>query len=744
MVVDWGSPADQADIRRKVAACQRLLGVVKDLPGRHLPLRAHVSGPPPPETKVMPLAVFGEFGRATKAYDACILLAAAGFGQPAEVIATVVAESSFIVIWGTDRGERIDHLADLHARYGLQLEAEAWQSQGRADFLPEKPYLTEAERAEAARLFGATAGGLWTGHLSTADLMDEVISAEEDAFIRQQLKRLQVELRAQAAMRSATGAAQASHRHIVDPGGDPLTLAVNLGPGPEGVSNALHLASAAFLAATDTVVTAFAPDLADEVSAAEAFLWRAWKDPKVLAALADTDPCPCDKPDTLWGTCHKWTERLGTVAYVPFTDADLVNFTPSEPKTTPRPRRDMLPPSVPSDYPEGPHVVTFTFALPFKLGLEGGPGPTLLLSDTWADANDIGNFGSTPTVRIRLHNDFLPTESMWLGDPTRALQGFYGDTTDSSLEVSLPPVRSYEQWVTLETPGARLKSEAVSDPAYAFHRSLSALNLFLAAMDLAVSDVRIATISTHELGPVVFRGAWTQAGTWVRLGDLIMHPDSLPFSGTPVPFASVATQVDSAFHDLVGGRPFIISNLWHGRALRALRLRGDTADAIASLQTAAESMLYDLLRALMVDEGRASADIAATTSSDRPFKSLLTQVLPRRVGGNWSLATQSTRRGTVSRYWTSVYLLRNRVVHTGYTPSPAEADEAEETFVALREFVSQRLWACWPRYPRTLFAKVGVNGLERRGWATKRVREELARLSSEARPFYWPADIAGR
>jgi hypothetical protein len=691
----------------------------------------------------MPQAVFQEFGRATKTFRACLILASNGFGQIAQVVATIVAESSLVVVWAVEQGIAADHLAELHDRFGLQLRMEEWDMVGPSTEATRAEYIGENDRAEAEALFGPQASGLWTGHPTLADLVEDLVAHEADAGVKQYLVRLKAEIDRSQRMRVASGLAQRAHRVVKALEEGNRAAALNLGPGPEGVAEALHLAGSTFLAALDAVVTHFQPDLADQVRAAEGFAWRAWKDPALLANLMDNDPCPCDKPDTQWGTCHKWTDTLGTVTYTPIADADLVRFNPYDPQAARKAwDRSSLPPPQPiPDLPRGPHVVTFTFTLPFTLGLEDTSGHTMVLEDSWSDPNDVGHFGKTPTVVIRLHNEELGDQGLWRGDPTRVLQRFYGKRADEAPSVSLPPIgTTYEQWVSVETQGARLKSEREDDPAYAFHRCLVALNSFLMALDLAISDLRITSISTHEIGPVVLRGAFTERGQWIQLGELAMHPDSWPVSEPPAPFDKIRGQFNDAFSGLRLGRPFMNANLWHGRAQRAFHVRGDRADGVVNLQTAVESMLFDLLRAVLVDEAKTADEIASQLANEPPFKRLLTSEFAPRLGGNWDI----TATGVVGEYWSNLYELRNRVVHAGYLPGDREADLAQKAFFDLREFVSERLHDRSSTYPRTLLAKVGVNGLQRRGWMTARMKQTCAQLIAEPRPFFWPKDVAMR
>jgi hypothetical protein len=646
-----------------------------------------------------------------------------------------------VVVWAIEMGDSIDHQADLHARYGLRLLLDQRQAVGLPAERDPDLDLSAAEFSEVRRLFGPDATGLWTGHASISDLMDALITVQDDDFDRQQLSRLKLEIASTVAMGRSTGMAHWSYRQVVEQPNGTNALVINLGRGPEAISDALHLATSTFLIAADAIVGRYVPDLADTLRDAGGVVWRAWRDPAELARLRDEDPCPCDRPNTVWATCHKWTNDLGTATYTPFTDADLVRFAPHNPSTQQDAQKIDIPRLDTPDVPLGPHVVTFTFTLPFMLGLEDTDGHTLAIFDEWADPNDIAHHGKVPTVRIRLHNEDIGGRELWMGDPTAALQRFYGDRAAEAPDVIVPSIdKTYEQWISLETPGARLRSESKDDPAFAFHRCLSALNTFLAALDLAVSDLRISTISTHDVGPVVLRGAITKAREWVRVGDLVMHPEALPFPPQTVPFEAIKKQFDSATDDLRYGRPFTFANLWHSRSLRALRLRGDHADAVVSVQTAVESMVYELLRSLMVDEGITGAEITKQVGPERAFKPMLATDLPARLGGNWNLSGT----GVVALYWSDLYLVRNRVVHGGDVPNLGEAERAQEAFLAFREFVSERLWRCWPRYPRTLLAKVGANGLERRGWMTGKVRTVCGQLTAEPLPFYWPRDVAGR
>jgi hypothetical protein len=286
-----------------------------------------------------------------------------------------------------------------------------------------------------------------------------------------------------------------------------------------------------------------------------------------------------------------------------------------------------------------------------------------------------------------------------------------------------------------------MESEDPEDGAYAFHRSVQALNVLLAGMELAMSDIRISTVSTKEVGAIVYCGALTPGGNdWERLGNLLMHPDRFPDFQEPVSLESLNRQLNGSLNDLYTGRPFLISVFWHNRARRAFSIRGDNADTIISLQTAVESMMYDLLRGLLVDIGKTDAHIKSRVGADTHFKSLLSKELPPLIGGDWSFSGKST----ISAYWQSIYLVRNRIVHSGYSPTIRETEEAMEAYLDLREHINTLLWRRHKQYPRTLLAKIGENGLVRRGWMSEWMKQQCMTFLAEPQPFYWPRDVAGR
>jgi hypothetical protein len=470
------------------------------------------------------------------------------------------------------------------------------------------------------------------------------------------------------------------------------------------------------------------------------------KDPGLLAALGDTDPCPCDKPETLWADCHKWTDRLGTTEHPTF-EADGVSAIPKPAAVTTSSTRDAAtnrPAPEPAEEPKG--AVTFTFAcrLPFQLGLvDGGVLTSAQQGVRFADPNDIAHFGDVPYVRIRICNVDTEGFDIYPSELDDALGKLY--RRDPAGEPLGPKwghgLGTYEQWVSLETPGGRTEDDTPGDLAYAFHRCLRTLDHFLRAHQVAFKDVRVHPVTTQELGPIVWRGAYGADGVWIDLGPILMHPEALPYSPAPVVSEENNQKLTQAMRALDSRYPFVMTLLWHQQALRQRRDLGDRALSIVSLQTAVETMIYDLWRMLLIDKGRAAAQITKVVDADAPFASIIRTRMPGLLGGPWDTSQPTT---PVGAYWNSVHDIRNRIVHSGYIPGTREADAAFAAYKGFEEFINERLWQRHLQYPRTVLAKVGVEGMRRRSWHSAPLQLLIQQFFAESLPWFWPSDLAGR
>lgn len=384
----------------------------------------------------------------------------------------------------------------------------------------------------------------------------------------------------------------------------------------------------------------------------------------------------------------------------------------------------------------GPKIYTFTCRIPFVLGIVDSLDHQISIDVPFVDSKDHDQFGSA-YVKIRMFNAPLQDEKFWPANMPRAIEHFYrGDIGTAPSEGTF----LYEQWITLETPGGLLQGENPSDPGYAFHRCLGILNIYLQAFALARKDDSVRPISARELRPIVITGGIASDSRWHYISPMLMHPDAKQrITGRWTAKMHLAA-LDAAMSTLLRHEPYISIRQWRARAERR-RYEGDSADSVISFQVAAETLLYETWRLLMVDEGQTSDYIARMAARDLPFKSLLVRELHGKLGGNWDTTRTSTPVGI---YWANLYLRRNRILHAGYYPHDGDAEEAEKAFLVIDRFLEERLREKQKVFPRTLLAKVGREELRQRGWLSPWMAHFIEEVDAEPGEFYLPRDIAGR
>jgi hypothetical protein len=393
---------------------------------------------------------------------------------------------------------------------------------------------------------------------------------------------------------------------------------------------------------------------------------------------------------------------------------------------------------------EGPCLYTFTAHLPFPLGVPDSLGHTIGLAEPFADPSDVAAFGPQATVNIRVFTFETLGLPLWPVGAHEALKRFYNHELEDepTSRFGEDTLTTHDQWITLETPCAPTAADLdKDDPAFAFHRCLFAFNVFLRGVQAATRDVRIRPISSHDLRPVVVVGALLPDRRWRLLTVLLMHPESRPDPLPPEGGPITEDRLNAGLNAVVTQQPYLTTSLWRSRAQRALRQDGDAADAIISFQIAAESLLFDTYRMILVDERLSSAAIEDTLNIDIPFKRLLVKTMPSKLGGHWDITQPRT---AVGEYWGKLYLVRNSIVHAGHEPHGGEAEEAHEGYRRLRDHVEERLLANSTAYPRSVLVRFGSDGLEARGLLTRRMRRLMDAFADEPGPWYWPFDTAGR
>lgn len=283
--------------------------------------------------------------------------------------------------------------------------------------------------------------------------------------------------------------------------------------------------------------------------------------------------------------------------------------------------------------------------MPFVLGVADGLDHEVGLPVRYAAEKDAEVFRRRPFVRVRIFNAPSADRKFCPANLSQAVHHFYGGEYTFGEEDG---PHLYEQWISLETPAVFLAGENTADPAYAFHRCLSVLNLFLQAFALARDDDRVRPISARELRPIVVIGTLDLSGNWHLHGPMLMHPDAKerPLGSRPV--AEHTDAVNAAVTRVLGAEPFVRDRQWRMRAERR-KYEGDAADAVTSFQTASETLAYELWALLLADEGLTEEEVKTRREAGMPFKSLLIE------RGEPADPHRSERRQRCARWCAAIY-----------------------------------------------------------------------------------------
>lgn len=292
----------------------------------------------------------------------------------------------------------------------------------------------------------------------------------------------------------------------------------------------------------------------------------------------------------------------------------------------------------------GAFFYTFTFRLPFRLGISDNFEQEVTWPSQYAKPEDAQTFGKPPFVRLRLFNAEVADRKFSPVNAPVAVRHFYGGDLELGPADDVDP-HLYEQWVSLETPGALLVSEDPADGGYAFHRGLFALDVYLRAFALARNDNLVRPISSRELRPIVVIGTLSLDGHWTPQSPMLMHPDAKARALSSRSVQEHAASLNRAMETMLRGNPFVRSWQWKARAERR-RYEGDNADAVVSFQIGAEVLLFEAWALLLIDEGKSASEIQ-NLRRDTPFASLVKSELGHRLGGSWDT---SRPRTPVGRY----------------------------------------------------------------------------------------------
>ena len=154
-------------------------------------------------------------------------------------------------------------------------------------------------------------------------------------------------------------------------------------------------------------------------------------------------------------------------------------------------------------------------------------------------------------------------------------------------------------------------------------------------------------------------------------------------------------------------------------AQHALHRRGDYRAAITLLYSATEVMFDTLLTLILWEENKTPEQAHAECFSEGGLQTRLRRHYAPKMRGNWHL----DRKSVLSDWNRDLASVRHRIVHAGYLPSREEAYQANSSFDALHNFITQRvtIGEFIRQCPVTALSFMGIDGMKQHGRWTRRL-----------------------
>jgi len=140
--------------------------------------------------------------------------------------------------------------------------------------------------------------------------------------------------------------------------------------------------------------------------------------------------------------------------------------------------------------------------------------------------------------------------------------------------------------------------------------------------------------------------------------------------------------------------PYILSEDLMINAKRNLK-NGFYKEAVINSQSAIETFLQRVLIQLLESEGKSSREINYKLEGT-PFMRMVKREFYTRIGGIWIPGKSETDIGKWYKY---TYLIRNKVVHRGATPTTEEANHSVSAAISLMSYVITLLQSSQAKYP---------------------------------------------
>lgn len=229
------------------------------------------------------------------------------------------------------------------------------------------------------------------------------------------------------------------------------------------------------------------------------------------------------------------------------------------------------------------------------------------------------------------------------------------------------------------------------------------------------TQVAVPDPSVERVQPMYLIGLQAPGGGEIKPSAAVVVEHVAP--GPPPPAEMKAlTQAEALLLARFRHSPVEQFRTFSTKARVAVWQEGNYEAAILNAAIACELLLKTLAWMLTLEASRMSTDPCPTVLTGdlvalKPSQ-LIGQVLQPRLGGNWDSSSEGR---PVFEWRSAVAVKRNELLHLGRRVRGGDADNAVHAMTGLVTHVMDRLADRGHIYPRTAFALLGQQGLDRRG-----------------------------
>ncbi|HOJ41843.1 MAG TPA: hypothetical protein PK577_03525 [Candidatus Syntrophosphaera thermopropionivorans] len=226
----------------------------------------------------------------------------------------------------------------------------------------------------------------------------------------------------------------------------------------------------------------------------------------------------------------------------------------------------------------------------------------------------------------------------------------------------------------------QLSNQEKDEISKVFDICLELLNYLVVSYQITYKDPTVYRITLPMLEPCCICRL-IDPSSWKTDNVLLPLNYNIPYEKSVVSDAEASTVVHYANVLKQNWNPFMLSAELIVGADRNIAV-GQYREAIINIQSGFESFIMILAQEIYKDEGKSLADLEARFINNGLIH-ILKSEFHNRLGGHWDITDAST---AIGQWYAECYMLRNKVVHTGYMPTH---DETQQAFFVCENFIQE-------------------------------------------------------